>query len=182
MSGGQVDAAEKSRTCGTTRRSPGPNLAGSRANYILNAEGMGDVSPPFTPQPASQRVCGRWAMVKASLPSGVGRGHGEPIPCAAAAGFSPPRNQPGCRPGGAWLASPGWEGSGDDGEGADREGAELGDARWRSGEPGAVRRQLVEAGEVLHDRDAGREQQAVCRSGEVVDVVDTLKGGRLLIR
>ena len=62
---------------------------------------------------------------------------------------------------------------GHDRERAHRERAESGDLGRHGGERGSRRRQLRQIGEVLDDRDAGREQLGVCRplaADRVVDV------------
>ena len=72
--------------------------------------------------------------------------------------------------------------------GPDRERAERGHPRRRGGEPGAGRRQVGQPGQVLDDRDAGGEQQAVRGPlaagvrGDVVDVdrVDADQRGTVL--
>src|SRR5919198_5093052 len=53
---------------------------------------------------------------------------------------------------------------GHDGVGANREGADADDRRRGGMEAEAVRRQLVEPAQVLHDRDAGRQQGRVHRT------------------
>jgi hypothetical protein len=75
-----------------------------------------------------------------------------------------------------------FDGSGDRGERANGEGGQAADARGDGSEPGACRSELVESGEVLDDRDAGREQDGVrgtFAGGGVVDVdrVDTHECG-----
>jgi hypothetical protein len=46
------------------------------------------------------------------------------------------------------------------------------DAKWHGGEPGAGRGELIQAGQMLDDGNAGGEQQRVCGPFAVVGVVD----------
>src|SRR4051812_20661714 len=60
----------------------------------------------------------------------------------------------------------------DDDVGADRKGGEASHRRRYGREPPTPRRYPIEAGQVLTDRNTGREQCGVRGSGRVVGVVD----------
>jgi len=61
---------------------------------------------------------------------------------------------------------------GHDGVGADREGADADDLGRGGMEAKAAGRELVKPTQVLHDRDAGRQQRGVHRARRAAGVVD----------